>query len=350
MHADFVTLDSPRWNEVVARMPHDFFHRAEYVRLAAEHERGEPLGFVACDGDAVFLAPLIVKPIAASLVPECERWFDAASPYGYAAPVVSPKNPPADFLKRAVSEFKACLQRRKIVACFLRLHPLLELPLDDVDGAGEVVMRGRTVSIDLTQPEADIWAQIRKSHRRNLKRAAENGYVAAYDESWSEFEAFLEIYEGSMRRLGARSYYFFPRAFFEGLRNSLREHVHLFVVRKGSDVAAASLYTECGGIVSAFLGGTAGRFVEDSPLKCLDYQVSTWAKARNNRVFHMGGGLGGKEDSLFDFKAGFSPRRHPFRTWHIIADQTTYGDLVARRGRQNLPASDGFFPAYRAPL
>jgi hypothetical protein len=77
-----------------------------------------------------------------------------------------------------------------------------------------------------------------------------------------------------------------------------------------------------------------------------------WAKSRGNRVFHLGGGVGGSEDSLFRFKAGFSQQRHPFHTWRMVADETVYRRLVKRwESRHGAEADglDGFFPAYRKP-
>ena len=64
-------------------------------------------------------------------------------------------------------------------------------------------------------------------------------------------------------------------------------------------------------------------------------------KARGNRVMHLGGGLGGAHDSLFDFKAGFSKDRQPFRTWRVVVDPVRYAELSQARH----PADD---PARRA--
>ena len=66
-------------------------------------------------------------------------------------------------------------------------------------------------------------------------------------------------------------------------------------------------------------------------------------------ILHLGGGLGGREDSLMLFKAGFSDRRHPFRTWRWIVLPEAYARLAAARAaRRAGPApSPDFFPAYR---
>lgn len=40
---------------------------------------------------------------------------------------------------------------------------------------------------------------------------------------------------------------------------------------------------------------------------------------------HLGGGLGAADNSLFLFKAGFSPLRHRFCTLRIVAAEDRYG-------------------------
>jgi hypothetical protein len=72
-----------------------------------------------------------------------------------------------------------------------------------------------------------------------------------------------------------------------------------------------------------------------------------WAKAAGNRVLHLGGGVGSRDDSLFRFKTGFSDLRSPFQTWRVICDHKRYVELTEDAGVFNAPI-DGFFPAYRA--
>jgi hypothetical protein len=77
--------------------------------------------------------------------------------------------------------------------------------------------------------------------------------------------------------------------------------------------------------------------------------VAGWAKARGDRTLHLGGGVGGRADSLFHFKAGFSPLRHRFRTLRVVVDEDRYVALVSALDA-GLDPSDraGFFPLYRA--
>jgi hypothetical protein len=70
-----------------------------------------------------------------------------------------------------------------------------------------------------------------------------------------------------------------------------------------------------------------------------------WAKAAGNRVLHLGGGVGSRNDALFQFKAGFSDLRSSFETWRVICDEARYLKLIEDAGVSGASV-DGFFPAY----
>jgi hypothetical protein len=105
------------------------------------------------------------------------------------------------------------------------------------------------------------------------------------------------------------------------------------------------VYTETGGIVQYHLGATANEHLHLNPTKVMFDYANRWAKRRGNRWLHLGGGVGGADDSLFHFKAGFSPLRRTFATWRLVVDAAAYAALVPG-GVEASQAS--YFPAYRA--
>ena len=137
-----------------------------------------------------------------------------------------------------------------------------------------------------------------------------------------------------MTRVGAATYYFFPDDYFDGLRLALGEHVHLWTVRSGSATIAGAVFTECNGIVQYHLGGTVNDALNSKPLKLLFWRAATWFKERGTRWLHLGGGLGGANDSLMHFKRGFSPQTFPFYTWRVVLNPTMYDELLKRAGRK----------------
>jgi hypothetical protein len=117
-------------------------------------------------------------------------------------------------------------------------------------------------------------------------------------------------------------------------------------------VAAAGLFTGVGDIVQFHLSGTSPEFVKSGPSKLMLHRVRLWAKEAGFRWLHLGGGVGASEDSLFEFKAGFSDLREVFSSFRAVLDAERYEVLVQRWSSATGARADdpgAFFPAYRAP-
>ena len=354
MQAQLLTVESPHWAALLAGMRHDFYHLPAYVRFAARRQDpGEPVAFVAEEDGHRLLVPLIVRPVPVEVTGGGRPAFDATCPRGYPGPLVafSTGADPGEFVDRAIEALAETLRGRDIVAAFIRLHPLLPPPLAPMVRAGEVVEHGSSVSIDLTLSREELWGQTNHGHRSRINKAKKLGYLARVDETWSRFEGLIELYQQSMSRLGADPFWRLSAAYFEDLRASIPDHLHLLVVERGQDLAAAALFTEVDGIVEYHLSGIADAFVRDSPSKLLIDAARWWAKDRGNRYLHLAGSLR-PDDSLAQFKAGFSPLSHPVRSWRLIADPPEYRRLADRwEAVHQVPSDspDGYFPAFRKP-
>jgi hypothetical protein len=335
-------------------MPHDFYHLPGYARICGEQERGEPVAFVAEEGQNRFLVPLIIRQIEFA-APVSNGLYDATSPYGYPSPLLTSADVEAaktGFLSQAIGVLLAGLRDRGVVSLFLRLHPLLPLPLECFREYGMLVHHGETVFHDLTQSEDELWRQTDRRCRKGIKLAKQHGCVAEIDHAWSCFDDFLDIYTQTMSRVGADSYYFFPTRYFYELRQALQGALHLCMVRLNGTVTSAGLFSEICGIVQAHLVGSRPEFNRNEPTRLMKHFVRSWAKSRGNRLYHLGGGVGGRRDSLFQFKAGFSKQRGDFYTFRAVINSDAYEALVrARQPRVVTEAVDAhdFFPAYRLP-
>jgi hypothetical protein len=112
-------------------------------------------------------------------------------------------------------------------------------------------------------------------------------------------------------------------------------------------VVGGNTFFEYDGIATGYVSSTRrarNRYADE----LLYDEVRRWCKQRGDRLFHLGGGKGGRNDSLFEYKAGFSPSRHPFHTWRVVADPGAYEKLVHRNRPDADPADrTGTFPPYR---
>jgi lipid II:glycine glycyltransferase (peptidoglycan interpeptide bridge formation enzyme) len=134
---------------------------------------------------------------------------------------------------------------------------------------------------------------------------------------------------------------------------SQQPDVHCCIVEKDNQLAAACLFFELHGIVQAHLGGSANDYYRQSPFHLCLHHAMLWAKSRGNRWLHLGGGVGGDNDPLLKFKAGFSDARFSYTTARLILDERRYRELVeATATGSNTTADDllarNFFPAYRS--
>ena len=214
---------------------------------------------------------------------------------------------------------------------------------------------GTTVSIDMALDTSEQYRLYRKGHKSDIKKLKRSGAVCVGDENGEYLGRFVEIYRETMQRIGAREEYMFDLSYFERLLSIRGVSWRLVVGVRDGEVLCGALFSLCGGIVQYHLSGTDQRFSREAPTKMLIDDIRLWAKEQNVWAFHLGGGLGSKEDSLFEFKAGFSDRCQKFAVWRWVRDPGLYVRLVADRrewlAKNEIEAVDtGFFPEHRAPL
>ncbi|MHB8972328.1 MAG: GNAT family N-acetyltransferase [Pirellulaceae bacterium] len=355
MQCRLITPDSPLWLDCLSATRHDFYHLAQYVRLSAYDEGGDPCAFVAERGCNRFFVPLIVRPIELAKEAGCNL-FDATSPYGYPSPLAFTADggePDADFLVEALHSLASLLRERGIISAFLRLHPLLPLPTAPFQNNGCLIQHGQTVFVDLTLSLEILWQQTSATTRNLINVARRSNYVVDMDGSQDNINAFAELYAETMRRVSATDQYFFSKKYLTQLIDGLKDYFHLCLVRIDGKVGAGGIFSETCGIVQYHLSGTKEEYLKHHGTRFMLDFIRTWAKQRGNLAFHLGGGFGSAEDSLFKFKAGFSPFRCPFHTWRLITDPHAYSAMVTQWERLAARVADpleGFFPAYRKPL
>lgn len=349
LQQSLIDSSSPAWSETLAGAEHDFYHLPCYLELTAQDDE-RPCAFLAQDGEHSLLFPLLLRPISLELSAG-EALFDAGSPYGYPGPIAS-RGAPIDFVRSALAAFAETLERERVVAGFFRLHTLLNRP-EQFEGLGELFNHGPSVYIDLTHSEEELWAQTRRGHKRDLVVLEKRGYTISMDD-WGRLDDFLICYYDSMRRLGASPFYFFSKSYFEGLRDCLgEERIHLCLVHLDDNIACAGIVTEIDGLCQYHLSATADAHFQDHPSKLMLHYLRGWLKARGNRIYHVGGGVGALRDTLHLFKSGFSPYAADFHTWRIVSDPVRYEALLGRwqelSGREPV-GRETYFPQYRAPM
>ncbi|MDF2095823.1 GNAT family N-acetyltransferase [Aquibaculum arenosum] len=341
-----VAPEHPAWQALLRQCPSDSYHQPGYLHACSQAEEGELCIALAEAAGQRMGVPLLLRSL-----PDGQVGWDACSPYGYPSPLASTDDPTS---WRALWEgLRGVLAEYGVIAAFFRLHPLLSTPacLEAAVGVGRLVAHGPTVFMPLEVSEDTLWSGIRSRFRSNINALKRAGWRYQADD-WSLLPVFRAIYAETMTRTGAGAFYHFPAAYFEALRDGLGEGASLHAIFDPEGrPASAALFLRHQGIVQYHLGGTASTALAEAPAKLLFHEAALHFRAQGARVLHLGGGLGGREDSLFRFKAGFSKQSATFHSLRMIVDPGRYARLsglaVSEAGA--LPSGEGFFPAYRAP-
>lgn len=336
--AELLEVDSATWRTTLDDLAHDVYHCPRYAAVDARRTGGRPLAFVYRDHEHVFLLPLVLRQIPGT------PHLDAASAYGYPGPISScPPGEDPRFWRAAVAALVDTLVSAEVVSCFVRLHPLLPARLDVLQEYGTLIEHGPTVAVDLTLSEEALWRGLRANHRRQITSATKRGLRVCFDQ-WRCLDDFVDAYHETMRHVDAAASYFFRPEYFAALHCELEGATHLVTADYSGEIVAGALLFECGGMVQYHLGATRTRHRDTQPMKAVMHRSIRWAQQRGNRVFHLGGGLGGRADSLLHFKSGFSDLTFPFHTWRVVTAPAVYQALAARAPSADDPL---FFPAYR---
>lgn len=352
----FFRSSDAAWTDALEFLVHDFYHLPCYAELAASWEGGEAIAFRDTVSGVEVFAPLLLRPLPEALVadlPDAPR-FDAACPYGYPAMLLSDEVD-ADGLGRILAWFRDRGREAGLVASFVRLHPVLSAEWEGhpIEAEGVAIhTHGPTVAIDLAPPQEEWIGGIRGSHRRGIVKLYDEGFSVEVERRGTDeaYREFVEIYLGTMRRVGADAFYLFSDAYFASLRECLGEQLLVCrVLSPSGETAAAGLFTAVGGVVQYHLGGTAEAYRSAAPSKLMFVGVRAWGHERGLETLHLGGGLGSEKDSLYRFKKGFGTDTLTFRTLRVVHNVEAYDQLMARASAQvgEPEPDDTFFPLYR---
>jgi serine/alanine adding enzyme len=329
-----VEVEPDTWDELLARLGcADVYLLDGYVESARVLEGGRPvlLHLSEAAGDVVF--PLLVRELPTG------DGFDVTTPYGYGGPVATGPERPT---RRFWDLYGEWCGANGVVTTFIRFHPLFANQRDA--GAGALVERlAGTVGWRLQAP--DLFEAMHPAHRRACRRARKAGVTVSVQESPGSLSSFVELYEVTMRRVEASEFYFFPPGYWELLEARLRERILLVEAEVEGEVVASALCFATPPWLHYHLGATADRGRALGASNLLFYEAAAWARERGLERFHLGGGVGAREDSLLTFKRRFDPSGAllDFAVGKLVHDPAAYRALTGREPED----LNGFFPAYR---
>jgi hypothetical protein len=339
---------SQEWNDALARAPRtDIYFLPEYHRVHEINGDGSAKAFVAQEGPHMLVYPFMMRPIDhVAGEPLTEPWFDIETVYGYGGPLANTTDPA--FLSEAWAAFASWCDQERVVAEFIRFHPLLNT--HSFAASDCIISRDReTVLLELDDDEDALWQKYSSVHRNNIRKATKNGFSCEELEPREGMEVFKALYLQTMRRVAASRYYFFSDGYFDALVNLLGDRLKLFVVRKDDLVVAASLILLHGDTVHYHLSASLDAYKTFKPVNLLLHTIALWSIARGHRQVHLGGGrTPNPDDSLFTFKTSISRVRRKYYTGRCIRNAAAYEALCRRwMSRHGVSERPGYFLLYR---
>lgn len=334
---------SDKWDSVVRSfIDYDVYWLSGYVAAFKIHGDGEPLLFYYESESTRGINVVMKRDVAKDNRFEGKlkegEYFDFATPYGYGGWIIEGEQ--CDSLFESYFEW---IQSNGIISEFVRFHPMIKNHEKCIKYY-DVIQLGEVVHLDLSSPDA-IWENITSKNRNMIRKAIKND-VRIYNGRFPKiYEQFRTIYNSTMDKDNAESYYYFGEGFYKSVLDDLSQNAQVFWAEKDNKVIAASIMLSANGYMNYHLSGSLREYSSLAPTNLLLYQAALWGYSNGCKTLYLGGGVGSGEDSLFKFKRAFyKGDLDRFYIGKKTINQERYNELVALRREIDNP---GFFPAYR---
>lgn len=343
-----------KWNESLNKFPSVSVHFTyQYCKAFEIYGDGQPLllfykGKDGHEGICVIMKRDISEcKYFKSLLPK-NSLFDAVTPYGYGGFVFNDSISTEEQIviqQELINKFK----EENIISLFIRFSPLIN-NVEQSRNILNVIDMGHTIGIDLSSPEL-IWSNIASKNRNVIRKAEKSGVVIHHGRGAELINEFIPIYESTMRNDNANQYYYFNKSFYDSIVEDLEGKYEIFYAIYDSKIISIAIILYKGDQMEYHLSGSLREFRHLAAGNLLLYKAALWGCKNGFKTFHLGGGLGSGEDSLYKFKAAFNRNSdYRFSIGKLIVDEVNYDKLVNMRREEdpNFDQNSPYFPLYRS--
>jgi len=333
MNFKVLTLsDKEEWHKVLNRLPieqNDIYYTPEYYSLYEELGDGKAFCFVFEKNGDIALYPFLKNSINELGYDLNSKYFDIQGAYGYNGVVSNCSN--KNFIQDFYKEFKKYCIEKRIVAEFIRFHPLLS-NYNFSDKSFNIVFDRQTIALSLNQGYSNIWENEYSSNNRNkIRKSKKLGYYSYVNltPSFSEIEEFYNIYINTMKKVNAEKYYYFNNQFFYNIFKFIKKDAFIISIKNANHHKICSaIFIKYGKYLHYFLSGRDNKIDNSVNNLLLDEAIKLAIKI-GIETFHLGGGRSNsKDDGLLKFKSNFSKTRFNFYIGKYIYDSNCYENIL----------------------
>lgn len=326
----------------------DIYFDENYGKLYEKVEKGEAIVFKCKTENGEVINQFIKRQIPISL--NGFFYYDIVTPYGYGGPYIASCTDKEKLLDDYNIQFSNYCLKNKIVAEFVRFHPIYK-NYEDFKTIYKSSFNRYTLGTNIKDYDDPVQSEFSKHTRRTIRTILNNGISFKMIEkpTKKDVEEFKRIYYLNMERKEADDYYFFDDGYFNDIQ---KYYEGKFVIAESlyeGKIIAAGLYFVTDNNVHAHLSGTDTEYLHLSPAYILKYGTAIWAKEHGINYIHYGGGTSAAEDNpLYLFKCKFA-KNTKFEFWigKKIWNTEVYDELCEKVG---ISRDEEFFPAYRKSL
>lgn len=325
------------WDEVLDTfqlVERDIYFREEYVRLY-ETETEKAVCCMVNEEEQTMLFPYLSRTFEYYGL----ALHDFETAYGYGGPIWHQAD--EKFKSAALLMMVEELKRQNYVAGFVRFHPLLANY--ESFSVGRLIEDRKTVAIDLSIEENEIWMQeIHTKNRNVIKKGEKSGLTFVVDNDFKYLQEFIRLYDATMDKLDAADFYYFKKQYYAEFVNTL-PNSFLGVVLYEDRVVSAAIFMYEGEYGHYHLSGSDVTALKLSPNNFMLWQAALELKRRGVKVLHLGGGTtSAEDDSLFCFKSRFSKHTYQFCLGKLIFNEQLYHDICTDWESKNPDKADQY--------
>lgn len=340
-----------KWDKIVKGFKnYDVYYLSGYTKAFQIHGDGEPTLFYYEGNDIKAMNVVMKRDIGkdqnflGKISPN--TFYDLTTPYGYGGFIIE-GHINEDGLIDLDEEYSAYCKNNGIISEFVRFHPVLNnsVTVSSIYGISDL---GRTITLELSSQE-QIWSDLTSKNRNVIRKAKKSGVEVYWGRNRELFKEFMPLYNGTMNKDDAEDYYYFKKDFYDSILADIKYNSLMFYAISEERIIAMSMILFSNQQMHYHLSASDREFQNLAPTNLLLYDAACWGCENGYKTFHLGGGLGSQEDSLFKFKKSFNKNSNTyFSIGRKIFDENKYNELINLR-KQEPDFNDDtlFFPVYR---
>lgn len=330
---NIIDVGDPSWDIIVKSFSnYDVYYLSGYVKPFQVHGDGKPILVYVKEanlrGICVYMLRDICDEKRLKGIPK-QQFYDMVTPYGYGG-FIWEGDVSIDKLKKIQKRLVDFYRANGIICEFVRWHPMLQ-NAEIMRNVIEVIDLGKTVHMDTSSAEI-ISSNMLSKDRSTVRNAIKKGVIVRHSADPTFFIPFREIYNGTMKKDNADSYYFFSEDFYKAIFCYLLGNYEIFYAEMCGEIIAMSIIIFANHKMHYHLSGSLAEFRNANATSLILYEAALWGVEKGYTTFHLGGGVGSGEDHLLKFKRSFNRNsNNQFSVSKVIYNKEIYETLLQNR-------------------